>query len=301
MKEVNLNFYLCLGMLIAEGYVSLYFLVLFLQGNLMINENQIPQQYLNVINREYENFKTRTTVEIRNKIPNTKDIPISNPNHWFKIPDVICVFVDMKGSTKLSASIYDKSTAGIYQFFTGTAVRMFHEFGTSYIDVKGDGVFALFNKGESYKAIAAAITFKTFVSEVFIPEIEKRTGIEIGLHVGIDQKTVLVSKVGIKRTDERTDRQNEVWAGKPVNMASKLASLTNDNEILVSDRFFRGIKNDLVLYSCGCPDGEKSYLWKKVDVSDDEKFDFNTAYKLGSIWCSVHGKEYCKKISLLDK
>ena len=68
----------------------------------------------------------------------------------------------MLGSTQFSASTHENATAGAYQLFTGTAVAIFDSFEASYIDVKGDGVFALFNGDQPYRALAAAVTFKTF-------------------------------------------------------------------------------------------------------------------------------------------
>jgi len=112
---------------------------------------------------------------------------------------------------------------------------------------------------------------------------------------------VLVRKLGFKRYRGRTDRQNEVWAGKPVNMAAKLAGLSNDNELLVSDRFLKKIKHDLVRKSCGCPSGEKKELWTEKDLAEDNRFDFDTAYALHSNWCSIHGKKYCEDIIQLDE
>jgi len=266
----------------------------------MIKEAQMPSRYREVIDKQVEIFKEGSTVQDRTKIPDTKDIPIENPKHWLKIPDVICLFVDMKGSTKLSASNHDKSTAAAFQLFTRTAVRLFDKFESPYIDIKGDGVMALFNHDESYKAVVAAITFKTFAKFVYTPTIQIKTGLEIKTHIGIDQKTVLVRKIGLKKIDGRTDRQNELWAGKPVNMASKLASLSNGDELMVSDRFFKNMKSDLVLKSCGCPEGIIESLWEKVDLSQDNKFDFNYAFKCKSHWCAEHGEEYCESILKLD-
>jgi hypothetical protein len=120
----------------------------------------------------------------------------------------------MLGSTQLSASIHENSTAGAYQLFTGTGVECFDRFEASYIDVKGDGVFALFNGNQPYRALAAAVTFKTFAKEEFVPRIKDVTGLTVGCHIGIDEKLVLVRKLGLKRYAERSDRQNEVWAGK---------------------------------------------------------------------------------------
>ena len=238
--------------------------------------------------------------KLRTSIPPADDIPFKNRRHWFNIPDVISVFVDMIGSTRLSAQKHARSTARAYQFFTGTAVHLFHEFDAPYIDVRGDGVFGLFNQDQIYRALAAAVTFKTFVEIEFVPRFQKDTGIELGAHIGIDQETVLVRRIGLKRRDDRTDRQNEVWAGKPVNMSAKLASMAKAGELLVSDRYFRRIKHELVRKSCGCPGNKKEDLWTRVDVTKDPRFDFETAHRLEICWCEIHGEKYCNAIIALD-
>lgn len=267
---------------------------------LMLKEDQIPEKYRAVIDEQISVYKLKRSITQMNSIPDTPKIPIEKQTHWLKIPDVICVFVDMLGSTHLSASLYDSSTAGAYQLFTGTAVRLFSEFESPYIDVRGDGAFALFDSDQPYRALAAAVTFKTFSAEEFVPRINKATDVEVGCHIGIDQKTVLVRKVGFKRYRGRSDRQNEIWAGKPVNMAAKLAAETSDGELLASDRFFANITSKLATHSCGCPDGDKVALWKKVDVSENVALDFDKAYRLGSYWCKKHGAQYCTDIMALD-
>lgn len=269
-----------------------------------IKEEQMPELYRKVIGEQIEVYKEGPSITRKNQIPDTSDIPIENKQHWLRIPDVICVFVDMKNSTGLSASKYANTTARFYHLFTGTAVRLFSEFKAPYIDVRGDGVFALFNKDQPFRAIAAAVTFKTFAEKEFTPRIKDKVEVEIGTHVGIDQRIVLVRKLGLKSYGGRTDRQNEVWAGKPVNMASKLASISGERELIVSERFFENIQHNLVLKSCGCkdgePTGEKEDLWEEKDLSDDKRFDYNSCQVLKSRWCERHGKDYCEKILNLD-
>ena len=270
----------------------------------MITEDQIPERFRAVIEEQIDIYERGTTVQVVREIPDTTKIPIEKPRHWLRIPDVICVYIDMINSTGLSAVEHDQDTGSAYQLFTNTAVRLLHAFTAPYIDVRGDGVFALFNGNQPYRAIAAAVTFKTFAKEVFVPKLQELTGVKVGAHIGIDQNTVLVRKVGLKQYGDRSDRQNEVWAGKPVNMASKLCSLAEDNELLVSDRYFENIQHELVIMSCGCTNGsqgEKTQLWTKVDVEEDPKFDFDTAYLLKSIWCSKHGASYCEGILALDE
>ena len=203
----------------------------------MLPDTQLLLQCRDIISAELEVFDKGAAVQVRNDIPETSDIPIQNSQAWLRIPDVICVFIDMKDSTKLSAATHDKETAAAYQLYTGGAVRLLDNFGPAYIDVRGDGAFALFNKGQEHRALVAAVTFKTFAREIAVKRIKELTGQQVGSHIGIDQKTVLVRKIGMKRIDGRTDRQNEVWAGKPVNMAAKLSAMSDDDQILASDRF----------------------------------------------------------------
>lgn len=265
-----------------------------------LSVTQVIPAVMEVTRKQLEVFGRTRQITEYTRIPETTQIPIENEIHWLKIKDVTCVFVDMKGSTQLSASVYDKSTAGAYQLFTQTAVEIFHAFQTPYVDVRGDGVFGLFNFDQVYRALATAISFKTFADLVFAEKMEEKFGVKVGCHIGIDRRTVLVRKVGLKRVDGRTDRQNEVWAGKPINMASKLAAAGDAGELLVSDRFYRKITADAARKSCGCPGGEKVSLWTEIDVSDDPKFDFDSAYKLKSRWCSEHGREFCTTMLTLD-
>lgn len=230
---------------------------------------------------------------------------------WVKIPDVVCIFVDMRNSTGLSATTHDRSTASIYELFTETAVRIFHEFEAGYIDIKGDGVFALFNRDEVHRALASAVSFRAFVSVSFLPTVRDMlpATVDVGLHMGADQKTVLVKKLGIKDAEGRDSRKNDVWAGKPINMAAKLASQSADEEMLVSDRFYNNIsKEEIAQRSCGCqidgtpvPDGEV-IVWKGEDVSDNGLFDFDTLYHLQTPgWCPNHGKDLCERMLQLDE
>lgn len=267
----------------------------------MIGEAQLPKRFRDVITEQEEVFdKPKDIVQV-SKIPQTDDIPIEDPAKWLKIPSVICVFVDMKNSTGLSAQITPHQVAGAYSLFTGTAVRLFDEFKAPYIDVRGDGAFALFDEDQPYRALCAAVTFKTFADAIFKPRVKEKWDVEVGSHIGIDQRPVLVRKIGLKRHGLRTDRQNEVWAGKPVNMASKLASRSDHNQLYVSDRFFKRLKDERATKSCGCPDGGRVDLWTPVDLSEDKIFDFDKAYKLGSNWCGTHGADFCDGLLAADE
>lgn len=255
-----------------------------------------------IIDEETEIFKQNISITEWMRIPSANTIPIEKPTAWIKIPEIIACFVDMEGSTRLSAGAQPAVVAKAYRYFTNTAVRIFDNYNSPYIDVKGDGVFALFDKEYAHTALAAVISFKTFVREYFTPKLKNISDQSIGGHFGIDKKTVMVRKLGLKFANGRNDRQNEVWAGKPINMAAKLSGLSSSNTLWVSDRFFKSLKGEKSLISCGCgsSDGNPQSLWDRVDLSQDDKFDFDEAWVLKADWCQTHGEEYCRAIVRYD-
>jgi len=146
-----------------------------------------PEPIQGIIDSETRHFRNAVSVTERRTIPSTGLIPIENPTAWLKIPDVIACFVDMEGSTRLSATTHPNTTAKCYRYFTNTAIRIFHEMESPYIDVRGDGVFALFDYNRVHTALAAVVSFKTFVANEFTPRVTEATGGEvIGGHYGID-------------------------------------------------------------------------------------------------------------------
>jgi len=264
--------------------------------------NMFLPEIQSILDEAQKRYEKGEQIEPKKQIPLSDEIPLET-NKWFRIDDVVCVFIDMKDSTQLSAQQQDKFTASIYQYFTDTAVKIFNYFDTSYIDIKGDGVFGLFEKSKIYHAFCAAMTFKTFSAHILGTKIKFGDDKKISCHIGMDMKTVLVKRLGLRKVEGKTLKQNEVWAGKPVNMASKLASIGNENELVVSERIFNIFLKDgskFVLKSCGCPNGEKKNFWHRIDLNDP-RFDFSKAYKIDtSGWCKKHGIEYCKNILKLD-
>ena len=251
-----------------------------------------------------EKFDSTTTQDV-NEIPSDLDrIPLDKP-HWLRVKSVVAVYGDMVGSTKLSVASGRrvKTTASIYELFTATWVRILNEFGAKYIDIQGDGAFGLFDgPGARYPALCAAVTFKTSAKEWIEAWVKEKTGdtAEIGAGFGMDEYTVMVKRIGMRGEE----RQNEVWAGKPINVAVKLAALAEANQLLASDRLHKAFKSDLIYLSCECPkDGYpegKAPLWETLSV-DEEELGLDTAYVLTANWCPTHGDDYCSGILALAK
>ena len=242
------------------------------------------------------------------------DVPENGPTNrglWNQINDVTAVFVDIKGSTQLNAYSEPDIAARIYTYFVRTAAVMFDRFSARYVDIQGDGVFGLFSgSGSMFNAAASAITIRTFLNHDVARRIRKecKTDWKLTVGVGVDRGTLLVRRLGL-----RDLKQNEVWAGKPVNTAAKLSSIADLNNIVVSDRVFKifeqssKLRQRVLLWSCGCQNGlpglglnaaigKTTYLWTDALAPSYLGLDFDTIFKLETEWCSIHGSEFCEAL-----
>ncbi len=211
---------------------------------------------------------------------------------WKRIEDVVVVFADLANSTKLGFDKYVNSSASIYEAATGGAVRCLTDYSPNFVDIQGDGAFALFHGERCWEgAFCAAVTVKTFSELHLVPLIEKHhpkspaTGFRVGMAAG----TLAVKRVGVRGTNE------PVWAGKPVNWAAKCAGAAEIHELVVTERVWNKLKgNDYVRWACGC-NGGTSDLWSSTRVSRLPSEDW-TCFALRSQWCINCGTDFCQAI-----
>jgi class 3 adenylate cyclase len=260
--------------------------------------------------------KLGVQITVRNEVP--EEGPI-NKGLWYRVPNVTAVFVDLKRSTELSADSSPETLAFAYTYFVRAIVLIFERFESNYIDIQGDGVFALFSGPQSeFYAVASAITARTQIERDIADRFEKDTSTdwELTAGIGIDRGMLLVRRLGLRSTNQKGPKGaklNEVWAGKPVNMAAKLSSVACSNQVVVSDRVYSRyqeashIRQRALLWDCGCceevrgdgldiPIGETKCLWTEEPAPEDMGLDFDQLYRLESKWCCVHGAEFCETI-----
>lgn len=228
-----------------------------------------------------------------------KDIPSSSSDTWIKLPEVVAIVCDLKGSTHLGTGKHDKSTARIYKASVEGAVRIFHEFEANFIDIQGDGGFGLFWGDKAYeRALCAGVTIKTF-SEDLVARLEKRwpDAPETGYKVGIHAARTLVKRIGTRRV---VSEQEAVWAGRPVNYAAKCAQAAERHQMIVTQQVWEKFKNnDYIAFSCDCNDGPSANLWKDTAVERLPEND-QAAVVLDSGWCEKCGPEFCDAIRAGD-
>ncbi len=243
-------------------------------------------------------LETRVDIEEYSNFPDVDSLRLEK-RQWVRIKNVVAVVVDLKGSTKLDFKHRPNTSARLYEAVTGNCVRIARRFEPSFVDIQGDGLFALFHGEGAYRrAMCAGITLTSFSRRCVVPRIadsmDERfptTGLKVGMSAGV----LVVKKVGV-----RGDMNEPVWAGKPVNWAAKCAQEADANELIATESVYGKFENNhYVRYSCGCQGGQwtgrYSDLWSEVQV---ETIPDTTVrcMRLQSYWCGVHGDEVCDAI-----
>lgn len=219
---------------------------------------------------------------------------------WVKVPDIVAVVADLKSSTQLgTGGQHAASTASIYQAATGGIVSIYNQFSADFIQIQGDGAFALFWGQLRYeRAMCAGITVRTFSGDLVSQLEQKWESLpETGFKIGVSSGRVLTKRIGTPRNPAE---QEPIWAGKPFNYAAKAAQCADRNQLIVTGSVWDRIQgNDYLAISCGCgADGEPSLrIWEDVVIerlpeSDDER----QGRLLHAAWCTIHGAEFCAAV-----
>lgn len=217
---------------------------------------------------------------------------------WMQLTDAVAVCADLKGSTRLgTGKQHAGSTASIYQAATGGLVKVFNQFQADFLQIQGDGVFAIFWGERRYeRALCAAITVKTFSAGLVDrlaakwPELPKT-----GFKVGVANSRLLVKKVG---TPRNPSEQEPVWAGKAVNYATKAAQVADRHELVVTGGVWNKISgNDYLRFSCPCDPGPSDELWQVATIDRlPEGEEDRDGRVVRSMWCQHHGAEFCAAV-----
>lgn len=242
--------------------------------------------------RTKRKFEKQPSVVNKGDAFDVTNLPIDKPE-WHAIDDVVSVNFDLKSSTNLAKGRSPQSTASIYDAGVGGVVKILSEFDAQFVDIQGDGGFALFWGDLRYqRAVTSAITVRSF-SVDFTNQLEKKwaNATSTGFKVGVASGSLMAKRVGLPR---HLDLQEPVWAGNPVNYAAKAAQQAVDVMMNVTGSVWDAISdNDYLTFSCDC--STPSLLWNSVTlekIPDDEKYGFS----LDRQWCRTHGEEYCRQV-----
>jgi len=266
--------------------------------------------------------KSLTTVQLLESINNlnkdkikTKIVPIvadedtthadfySIDKKWHKFKDIVVVFVDLEKSTNLHKQIgNDEGLARVYNIAMGSVVRIFENFNARFIDIQGDGGFAIFWGPDRYReALVAAITVRTMNETMMSLITETYSNVNSGgFKIGIASGGALVKYVGLSKrlavteTGKSEGWQEPIWSGDPVNFAAKAAQESKPNHILITNSVMQHIQNiDELVRTCSCSSRVQVWTGHTIQkILGKESQGFINEKK----WCITHGEEYADRI-----
>jgi hypothetical protein len=221
----------------------------------------------------------------------------------------ICLAIDLDRSSILSARKNVKTMARLYEYFTQNIVDVLNleEIKADYIDIKGDGVFGIYQGEDAVKrAFIAAVTFRTFFENHIKTKFRSALGIDLNCKAAIYRDKILVKRIGTRKYN------NEVWAGRLVNNTYKLMKLSDrirettttpitQSILIISEEIHTHLSDhhyDHAVMSCGCKtaDGVPLDLWTASDTTMEEDVLGDRAYYMHHIWCDNCGNTYLLEI-----
>ena len=260
------------------------------------------KQAISFVKEIFEDIKNNfmEDIEILNKdtIPSEEQFKIEI-QQWIKIKDVVCVYIDLASSTKINIQENQKLAAHIFDSYIKSIVKIFKEYQCKYIDIQGDGCFALFDGVDRInRAIVAAATIKTLLSRntnYFSKFVSNQlNSTNLSLRIGIHQGNILAKKAGIRGENE------VIWLGDAASIASKICNLKNyennnfkSDTIRISDVVYNNIHNQHLFYSCDC--GEQQKLWDEHTFVP-HFFGISNLYILRANWCEKCGNQFSYNI-----
>jgi class 3 adenylate cyclase len=173
----------------------------------------------------------RLSVSETQLIPHSSDGAITFPNlddrtQGVKLLETAVLYVDMRGSTKLSLRHRPETMAKLYSAFVRAMTRCATASGGQVRGIIGDRVMVLF---EPHNCFAKAVDTAELMSQIGSNVLNKQFQYaDVKFGFGIDFGKMLVTKTGIRKHGAaQQSYRSLVWLGRPANVASKLTDNAN--------------------------------------------------------------------------
>jgi adenylate cyclase len=158
------------------------------------------------------------------------------------------LFTDIVGFTRLAEQISPRETNIILnKYFSAMTDIVFRHDGTldKYI---GDGLMAVFGapmerQDDAVRAISAAKEMRRYIAPM-ITERESPTK-EFNIRIGINTGRVVAGNIGSPK------RMDYTVIGDPVNIAARLESLAEPNQILIGEETYKAVKGKFKIKEIG--------------------------------------------------
>lgn len=145
---------------------------------------------------------------------------------------ILCI--DLKGSTKMSQTLYEQENAKIIALFIqemAAVVENYHGFVLKYV---GDGLIAYFPEPSfivmNDSAVDCGMVMKLVIEKGLNPILSKRKLPQLKFRIGIDSGEAIVKEIG-----EESIKKHKDLIGLTVNLAAKIQSVASENKVVIGE------------------------------------------------------------------
>ncbi|MEC1179006.1 adenylate/guanylate cyclase domain-containing protein [Metasolibacillus meyeri] len=163
--------------------------------------------------------------------------------------DISVIFVDIRGFTTLSESVEPEEIVGILNEYLNLTANCIFEYGGTLDKFIGDATMAIFNaplpiENHELQAVKTAWAMKEGAA-VLEEKLLERYGKSVKFGIGIHTGPAVVGNIGSKT------RMDYTAIGDTVNTAARLESNTKPGQIIISDKVYEKVKNQVVVNPLG--------------------------------------------------
>lgn len=151
------------------------------------------------------------------------------------------LFIDLRGSTKLSKKIGITNMTKVYKMFSVIASMAVRENNGMIFQFAGDGLMAAFNKDNNANfrenAFNAVKQFKKLIEEVYKPNVNRDWHFDCGYAISTGH--IFMTRLKAKPFKLHSFG---IFPGGSTNLSSKLCNLAEPNELLIDEKTYEHLK-----------------------------------------------------------
>jgi class 3 adenylate cyclase/tetratricopeptide (TPR) repeat protein len=176
-----------------------------------------------------------TEIESKGSIATEKKEPAPSKKIIGERKHVTILFSDMSGYTSMSEKLDPEEVKEITGRIFGETAKIISKYEGFVEKYIGDAVVAIFGATKSFeddpiRAIKAAMEIRNFVNKIS-PEYENKIDQKLSMHSGINTGLVVTGEIDLEKGIHGL-------AGDTINLAARLSSLGNKNDILVGQETY---------------------------------------------------------------
>jgi class 3 adenylate cyclase len=203
-------------------------------------------------------------------VPEPKDLKLDNDAVKFDRATVL--YADLAGSTNLVDGKQWWFAAEVYRTYLYAAAKIIRDQGGVITAYDGDRVMGIFvGDSQATPAARCALKISAAVSNIINPALSAKypdANYTVKHVIGIDSSSIRAARIGVRGGNDL------VWVGQAANHAAKLANLSGDKAVWITEAVFNRLHGDAKFGGAN-----KDLMWAKYTWN---AFGNKTIY--GSNW-----------------